>query len=104
MTWVTAQLGDLIEIKHGFAFKGEFFSDSGSYILLTPGNCYERGGLRLKGEKEKYYSGEIREEYILSAGDLIVVMTDLVNTAPILGGAFFIPEDNKYLHNQRLGL
>jgi type I restriction enzyme S subunit len=33
-----------------------------------------------------------------------VVMTDLVNTAPILGGAFFIPENNKYLHNQRLGL
>lgn len=42
--------------------------------------------------------------YISSAGDLIIVMTDLVNTDPILGGAFFIPEDNKYLHNQRLGL
>ena len=31
-------------------------------------------------------------------------MTDLVNTAPILGGAFTIPEDDKLLHNQRLGL
>ena len=31
-------------------------------------------------------------------------MTDLVNTAPVLGGAFTVPESGKYLHNQRLGL
>ena len=31
-------------------------------------------------------------------------MTDLVNTAPILGGSFIIPENERFLHNQRLGL
>lgn len=31
-------------------------------------------------------------------------MTDLINTAPILGGSFIIVEDNRFLHNQRLGL
>ena len=35
---------------------------------------------------------------------MIVVMTDLVSTAPILGGSFVIPEDDKFLHNQRLGV
>lgn len=104
MTRREAVLGDYIRIKHGFAFKGEYFSEAGSHILLTPGNCYERGGLRLKGDKEKYYTGDIPDDYVLKTGDLIVVMTDLVNTAPILGGAFLIPEDDKYLHNQRLGL
>jgi len=104
MTWQVTTLGELVGIKHGFAFKGEHFSDAGKHILLTPGNCHESGGLKLKGEKEKYYTGEIPEDYLLSAGDLLVVMTDLVNTAPILGGAFLIPEDDKYLHNQRLGL
>jgi type I restriction enzyme S subunit len=104
MTWREVQLGDYIRIKHGFAFKGEFFGESGSHVLLTPGNCYPRGGLRLKGEKEKYYVGDIPDDYILKTGDLIVVMTDLVNSAPILGGAFLIPEDDRYLHNQRLGL
>ena len=97
-------LGDEIEIKHGFAFKSQYYADSGRYVLLTPGNCFERGGLRLKGDKEKYYIGPIPDEFVLSTGDLIVVMTDLVSTAPILGGAFLIPEDDKFLHNQRLGL
>ena len=104
MSWNPVTLGELIEIKHGFAFKGAFFSDAGQYILLTPGNCYESGGLKLKGSKEKYYTGDIPEDYLLSTEDLLVVMTDLVNTAPILGGAFIIPEADRFLHNQRLGL
>lgn len=104
MSWRSTSLGKLIEIKHGFAFKSQYFSDAGEYILLTPGNCHENGGLKLKGEREKYFIGEIPEEYVLSTGDLLVVMTDLVNSAPMLGGSFLIPEDDKYLHNQRLGL
>lgn len=99
-----AILGDHINIKHGFAFKSKFFTNEGKYILLTPGNCFEKGGLKLKGDKEKYYSGDFPLEYLLNTDDLIVVMTDLVQTAPMLGGAFIIPEDDKYLHNQRLGL
>jgi type I restriction enzyme S subunit len=30
-------------------------------------------------------------------------MTDLTQNAPILGSPAFIDQDNKYLHNQRLG-
>jgi type I restriction enzyme S subunit len=104
MSIAKCKLGELIHIKHGYAFKGANFTNEGKYIVLTPGNCFESGGLKLKGEKEKYYSIEPPEEYILNEGDLLVVMTDLVNTAPILGGAFFIPDNDKYLHNQRLGL
>ena len=104
MKWEELELGEVMDVKHGYAFDGEFFADDGEHILLTPGNCYETGGLKLKGEKEKFYTGEIPTEYLLSAGDMLVVMTDLVNSAPILGGSFLIPEDNKYLHNQRLGL
>ncbi|MEK9685592.1 MAG: restriction endonuclease subunit S [Rhodospirillaceae bacterium] len=104
MKWREYCLGEVIEIKHGYAFKSQYFSNEGEYILLTPGNCYEEGGLKLKGEKEKYFIGDIPEGFILNEGDLLVVMTDLVQTAPILGGSFFIPEGDKFLHNQRLGL
>jgi type I restriction enzyme S subunit len=104
VNWDIVSLGQLIDIKHGFAFKGEHFSDTGNLILLTPGNCYESGGLKLKGDREKYYAGDFPPEYLLNQGDLLIVMTDLINRAPILGGAFTIPEDNKFLHNQRLGL
>lgn len=104
MKWDTIQLGEVIEVKHGYAFKSQFFSESGEYILLTPGNCFEAGGLKLKGDGEKYYVGDFPPEFLLNEGDVLVVMTDLINRAPILGGSFIIPQNNRFLHNQRLGL
>lgn len=100
---IEVKLGDLFRIKHGFAFKGEFFSDTGDLILLTPGNFEPHGGLKLKGEKEKFYSGDFPKEYLLSKGDLLIVMTDLTQEARILGSPAFIKDDNRFLHNQRLG-
>jgi type I restriction enzyme S subunit len=102
-SWQKRTFGDLLEIKHGFAFKGEFFSDKGKYVLLTPGNFREEGGLKLKGEKEKFYCGAFPDEFLLRRGDMLVAMTDLTQNAPILGSPALIPEDDKYLHNQRLG-
>ncbi|MEW8073072.1 MAG: restriction endonuclease subunit S, partial [Candidatus Thiodiazotropha sp.] len=65
-----------IHIKHGFAFKGDYFTQVGKYMVLTPGNFYEQGGFRVREGKEKYYVGEIPEQYILKQGDLIVAMTE----------------------------
>lgn len=104
MSWKRRKLGEFISIKHGWAFKGEHFSEEGKYLLLTPGNAYETGGLKLRPGKEKFYVGEFPEEFLMKSGDMLVVMTDLIQTAPILGGAIVVPEDDKYLHNQRLGL
>ena len=45
--WQEFRVGDLIDIKHGFAFKGEFFSDDpDNDILLTPGNFKVGGGFK----------------------------------------------------------
>lgn len=104
MKWVESNLGQFIKIKHGWPFKSKFFSTEGKYVLLSPGNCNPEGGLKLKGDKEKYYIGDFPENYLLKENDVLIVMTDLINSAPILGGSLRIPEDNKYLHNQRLGL
>lgn len=101
--WQEVTIGQLCNIKHGWAFKGEFFSDKGSYFLLTPGNFQPTGGLRIRANKEKYYLGQFPDEYLLNKGDLLVVMTDLIQTAPILGGSAIVPENGMFLHNQRLG-
>lgn len=93
---------EILEIKHGFAFKSEYFTDKGNYILLTPGNFKEEGGFQWMGEKQKYYDGEILENYLLKKEDLLVVMTE--QSPGLLGSTILIPEDNIYLHNQRLGL
>ena len=100
--WVEKPLAELCNIKHGFAFKSEFFSNHGDYIMLTPGNFQESGGYRDRGEKQKYYCGEIPRDYVLEKGDMLVAMTE--QAAGLLGSPILIPESDKFLHNQRLGL
>ena len=102
MTWRELRLGDGIHVKHGFAFKGEFFSDAGELMVLTPGNFLEKGGFRAREGKERFYHSDYPREYLLSKGDLIVAMTE--QGEGLLGSAARIPADGKYLHNQRLGL
>ena len=101
--WSAHKLGELFQVKHGYAFKGEYFADSGEHVLLTPGNFREEGGLKLKGDREKYYTGDFPQEFLLREGDLLIAMTDLTQNAPILGSPAFVPEDGRFLHNQRLG-
>jgi type I restriction enzyme, S subunit len=102
MSWREIQLGEAIHVKHGFAFKGKHFSDDGTYVMLTPGNFNEEGGFRLRPGKDRFYTGNIPEDYILNEGDLIIAMTE--QGPGLLGSSALIPEDDKYLHNQRLGL
>jgi len=100
--WECVSLGDLVDIKHGFAFKSEWFADHGDHVLLTPGNFYETGGYRYRGDKQKYYAGDIPADFVLKSGDLLVAMTE--QAAGLLGSPLIVPDDGVYLHNQRLGL
>ncbi|MGC1071169.1 MULTISPECIES: restriction endonuclease subunit S [Pantoea] len=101
--WPIEKLKGKINIKHGFPFKGEFFSEQKTeFIVLTPGNFYDAGGFKRQQGKEKFYTGEFPEEYIHSKGDVIVAMTE--QAAGLLGSCARVPESGLYLHNQRLGL
>ena len=100
--WKRYKLGDLLRVKHGWAFKGEFFSETGIQSILTPGNFYESGGFKANTSKDRFYIGEYPKEYLCSKGDLIVAMTE--QAAGLLGSTAIVPEDNRYLHNQRIGL
>ncbi len=102
--WEVWTLGDLINIKHGYAFKGEFFrTEPPGDILLTPGNFAIGGGF--KDDKFKYYVGEVPEDFVLGEGELIITMTDLSKAGDTLGYPAIIPppRSGRYLHNQRLG-
>lgn len=104
--WKEQDLNAYISIKHGYAYKGEFFSESQtSRVLLTPGNFRIGGGIKL--DKVKYYdeSAESPKDYILEQHDLLVTMTDLSKMADTLGFPLLVPSSDTrtYLHNQRLG-
>jgi len=100
--WEEKAFSELCDIKHGYAFESEFFSNEGDYVLLTPGNFYEEGGYRDRGEKQKYYAGEIPRDYVLTEGDMLIAMTE--QAAGLLGSPILVPASHKFLHNQRLGL
>ncbi len=103
--WKNKKLKTFLSIKHGYAYKGEFFTEmETNRILLTPGNFKIGGGIQLK--KIKYYSdvAECPKDYILKRNDLLLTMTDLSKMGDTLGYPLLIPSSNKlFLHNQRLG-
>ncbi len=98
-------LKDVIKIKHGYAFKGEHFTNQPtSYIVVTPGNFTTKGGFQ---DTEKFYdTNDFPKEFILKDNDLIVTMTDLSKMADTIGFSALVPKNSKYkyLHNQRIGL
>jgi type I restriction enzyme S subunit len=92
----------MFKIKHGFAFKSEHFSSEGEFVLLTPGNFHEKGGFRRRLGKDRYFTGDIPEAFVLNAGDLIIAMTE--QGPGLLGSSALIPDTEVFLHNQRIGL
>ena len=104
--WRETKLGNCIDIKHGYAFKGEGISKlNNNNILVTPGNFDIGGGF--KKSKLKYFKGKIPKDYILEKNDIVVTMTDLSKDSDTLGYSAKIPKsikDEIYLHNQRIGL
>jgi type I restriction enzyme S subunit len=104
--WQQKKLEELIDVIHGYAFKGEDFSDKEtSLILLTPGNFAMGGGF--KAGKFKYFKEgvEFPQKYILNKNDLLITMTDLSKEGDTLGYPTLVPiiRGKILLHNQRLG-
>jgi type I restriction enzyme S subunit len=102
--WVETSLAAVMDVNHGFAFPGENIrEDLPGDILLTPGNFAIGGGF--KGDRFKYFDGEVPTDYVLSEGDLIITMTDLSKQADTLGYPALVPKSGgtRFLHNQRLG-
>ena len=98
-------LGSYIHVKHGCAFKGEYFTEAETPdVLVTPGNFAIGGGFL--ADKSKFYAGPVPDDYILQEGDLVVTMTDLSKAGDTLGYPALVPRilGRRYLHNQRIGL
>lgn len=103
--WPTVTIGDVAKIKHGFAFKSEFFTDEVTpNVLVTPGNFAIGGGFQVG--KPKYYAGPLPDDYVLSEGAVVVTMTDLSKASDTLGYAakVSVTPGVTYWHNQRIGL
>jgi type I restriction enzyme S subunit len=102
------RLGDACKIKHGFPFESKYMTtedDPSLPIVVNIINFQYTGGFRFESTKVQRYMGDYPEEYILSTGDILLVMTCQTPNGEILGVPGRIPDDgNTFLHNQRMGL
>lgn len=98
------KLGEIIKIKHGYAFSGNSFTtEEQKYISLSLGNFYEGGGFKqYQDGQTKYVLSPIPKDYILKKDDIVIPLTEQVKG--LLGSPAFIPDNDKYILNQRVGL
>jgi type I restriction enzyme, S subunit len=104
--WSHARLGDLIDIRHGWPFKSQYFSEqlSGRPLVVNIGNFEYTGGFRFERTTVKEYRGNYPSEYELRPGEILLVMTCQTSGGEILGIPARVPDDGHvYLHNQRIG-
>ena len=112
------KLGDLLVIKHGYAFKSENYVANSPYALVTLANISETNNFRFDRGKTTFYGADFPQEFLLEPEDLIMPLTEQVvglfgNSAfvPAIGGIWFVlnqrvgkvvPKDGKadkrYLH------
>ena len=97
------QLKSLIDVKRGASLAGEYYSNEGSLVRLTLGNFKEEGGFKFNTSKENlYYTGPVKDEYILKKGDIITPLTEQV--IGLLGATARIPESDKYVQSGDVAL
>lgn len=101
---IKIKLGDVLDIKRGMTLSGEFYSSEGNYIRLTLGNFNypDSGWKENTSKKDLFFTGKIREEFVLKKGDIITPLTEQVHG--LLGNTATIPEDNLYIQSGDIGL
>ncbi len=98
------KLGDLFQIKQGFAFKSANYVDNSQYAIVTLANISESNNFQYNLANMRYYEGEFPDSVILKSGDLILPMTEQVEG--LFGNSAFVPKENNvtFVLNQRVGL
>lgn len=100
---IKCKLGELLSVKHGYAFKSEKYVEKSQYALVTLANISVTNNFQFTKEKNTYYGSEFPEEFILKTGDLIMPLTEQV--IGLFGNSAFVPEIENitFILNQRVG-
>jgi type I restriction enzyme, S subunit len=104
--WRRVQLSQVLDVKHGYAFKSKYFSTdlTGRPIVVNIGNFCYGGGFAFDTTLNREYRACFPGDFKLAPNDLLVVMTCQTSGGEILGVPAFVPDDGRtYLHNQRIG-
>lgn len=97
------KLGELLKIKHGFAFKSENYVDKSEYALVTLANISVTNNFQFNKDKTTFYGSTFPSDFILNEDDLIMPLTEQV--VGLFGNTAFVPKIDgvTFVLNQRVG-
>jgi len=88
-SWKVKQLSELLSFERGISYKSKEITENG--IPMINLNSFKLSG-QYKSKGLKYFSGSYKENKVVSAGDLVIAITDVTRNADIIGKAFTIPD------------
>lgn len=96
-------LKEVLEVKHGFAFKTENYVAKSEYAMVTLANISSSNNFQINWDKMTYYGAPFPEQFVLNTGDLIMPLTEQV--VGLFGNTAFVPyyKGVKFILNQRVG-
>lgn len=97
------KLGEILKIKHGFAFKSENYVDYSEYALVTLANISSTNNFQFNREKTTFYGASFPDDFVLKDDDLIMPLTEQV--VGLFGNTAFVPKIKgiTFVLNQRVG-
>lgn len=97
------KLGEILKIKHGFAFKSENYVDESEYALVTLANISPTNNFQFNKDNTTFYGASFPDDFILKEDDLIMPLTEQV--IGLFGNTAFVPKMQglTFVLNQRVG-
>lgn len=94
--WAKESLSNICDYRNGGAFE-QYIVDKGKYFLIT------LNSIDISGKLKNSHKCVNRADWFLKKNDLIMVLSDVAH-GNFLGLTDIIPDENKYVLNQRMGL
>lgn len=97
------KLGELLTVKHGYAFKSENYVEKSPYALVTLANISGNNNFQFNPDKTTYYGADFSSDFMLYEDDLIMPLTEQV--VGLFGNSAFVPHIDgvQFVLNQRVG-
>lgn len=96
LTWEQRKLGEIADYRNGDSYENQQ-ANNGQFELINLNSISIDGGLKPSGR----FIDDPKET--LKTGDLVMVLSD-IGHGDLLGRVAIIPDDNKYVLNQRVAL
>jgi len=88
--WTTGRVSDHVDVIRGRSYRGTDVVDTGGVPFINLGCVAREGGFRPDGIKR--YIGEFKEAHKVTAGNIVMAVTDMTQERRIVARAARVPE------------